>query len=71
LEMIPQRTDENDTFSKALVLFDPEGTLTPGSRGYDTISAMIRGWIDQCGPDYALDMAQTGAKHLHRWRKFL
>jgi hypothetical protein len=69
--MMPQRKIEDETFAKVLLLIDPDGTLLPGTRQYDRISVMIRGWIDQCGPDYALCMAQIGAKHLDGWRKFL
>ena len=61
----------DDTLSKALKLIDPPGTLVPESRQHNRLSSMIREWIDQCGPDYAVCMAQVGSEHLDRWRKFL
>jgi hypothetical protein len=61
----------DDTLSKALTLIDPAGTLVPGSRQHNRISSLIREWIDQCGPEYALCMAKDGSEHLDRWRKFL
>lgn len=69
--MATHGTKNHDTISKAMVLIDPSGTLVPGTREYDMIDVLIRDWIDECGPGYALCMAQAGAKHLDRWRKFL
>lgn len=50
---------------------DPDATLVPGTLEYDTIKDMIICWLEQCGPEYALFMAEVGAKHLDRWRKLL
>jgi len=69
--MISKRKIEDETLAKALLLIDSDGTLLPETRQYDRISVMIRGWIDQCGTEYTLCMAQIGAKHLDSWRKFL
>lgn len=60
---------ENDTLTKALTLIDPSGTLVPGTEEHDSIKDMIRGWIDECGPDHALAMARKGAEHLGSWLK--
>ena len=68
--MPQQRTDiDGDTVSKAMALIDPSGTLVPGTVEYNTIRDMILGWIDECGPDYAIDMASKGAKNLDKWLK--
>lgn len=66
-----ERKIEDDTLSKALRVIDPSGTLVPGTRQHNRISSLIREWIDQCGPDYAICMAKVGSEHLDRWRKFL
>jgi hypothetical protein len=62
---------EDGTFAKALALIDPKGTLVPGTKEHDWMCDLIRCWIDQCGPDYALCMAEVGAEHFERWRKLL
>jgi hypothetical protein len=68
--MQPERTDQDDeTVSKAMALIDPSGILVPGTVEYNTIKDMILGWIDEGCPDYALDMARKGAKHLDTWLK--
>jgi hypothetical protein len=67
----PNQPAEDSIIAEALALIDPSGTLVPGTGGYKRINALIRCWIDQCGPDYALCMAKASAKHLDRWRKFL
>jgi hypothetical protein len=70
--MMQQRTDqERDALSDALALIDPSGTLVPGTEAHDAIRDMILDWMDRCGPDYAIGMAQIGAKHLDRWIKYL
>jgi hypothetical protein len=61
---------EKDTLSQALELIDPSGTLQPGTEQYDYIRDMIQRWIDECGPENALQMAQKGAKHLDHWLKY-
>ena len=58
---------EDETLCKALTLIDPSGTLVPETEEYATIKDMILGWIDECGQDYALEMARKGAKHLDSW----
>ena len=69
--MMQQRTDhERDSLSDALALIDPAGTLVPGTEAHDAIRDMILGWMDRCGPGYAIGMAQKGAKHLDRWMKY-
>jgi len=68
--MQQERTDQDDDIVlKAMGLIDPSGTLVPGTIKYKTIRDMIFGWIDECGPDYALDMARKGSKHLDLWLK--
>ena len=67
----PHQPTEDDTFAKALALIDPAGTLVPGTRQHNRISSLIREWIGNCGPDYAICMAKAGSEHLDRWRKFL
>lgn len=68
--MKEQQTDKDDrTCSEALKLMNPSGTLVPGTDEYDLIRDMILGWIDECGPDCALDMARKGVKHLDSWLK--
>ncbi len=69
--MKEQPTSKNDHISNALKLIDPTGTLVPGSQEYDTVSCMLKGWIDQNGADRALCMAQICRKRLGKWRKFL
>jgi hypothetical protein len=66
-----QRPNEDGTIAKALAPIDPQGTLVQGTPEYDRIIDLLQCWIDQCGKEYALCMAQVGAKHLDRWRKFL
>lgn len=58
---------KDETLTKALTQIDPSGTLVPGTDEYGTIKDMILGWMDECGQDYALDMARKGAKHLDSW----
>ena len=68
--MKEQRTDKDGaTFSQALKLMNPSGTLVPGTNEYDSIKDMIIGWIDECGSECALDMAKMGAVHLDMWLK--
>ena len=64
-----QTGQDDDIILKAMELIDPSGTLVPGTVEYNTIRDMILGWIDECGPDDALDMASKGAKHLDKWLK--
>ena len=71
MENIPQQSSDDKVLAQAFKIIDPSGTLVPGTQPYDTIRDMIQSWIDQCGPEKALDMARTGAKHLEGWRKFL
>lgn len=66
-----QRPNEDETIHKALALIDPKGTLVQGTPEYDSIIDLLWRWIDQCGTEYTLCMAQVGAKHLDSWRKFL
>ena len=68
---MPQQPNDDNVLAHAFKIIDPSGTLVPGTESYKTIKDMIQGWIDQCGPEKALDMARTGAKHLEGWRKFL
>jgi hypothetical protein len=63
--------DPNDTLSEALKLIDPSSTLVPGSSQYEVIVEMIESRIRKHGPEEALEMARTGARHLSGWRKFL
>jgi hypothetical protein len=69
--MDTQRTRDDETFSEALALIDTKGTLKTGSPEYATICGLIRGWIDECGREYSLRMAQDCGKHFDRWRKFI
>jgi hypothetical protein len=71
MEMIPEHPHENNVLAQAFKLVDPSGTLVPGTEDYDTIKLMLQGWIRQYGRNRALCMARLGAKHLHRWRKFI
>ena len=70
MEMKPNQPTVEDTVSKALELIDPSGTLVPGTIEYKTIRDLILRWIDECGPDYAICMAEVGAEHLERWRNY-
>lgn len=54
-----------------MALIDPSGTLVPGTDAYAVIEEMILRWIDECGPEYALRMAEAGVEHLERWRHYL
>jgi hypothetical protein len=65
----PHQQSEDSTFTKTLALIDPKGDFVPGTREYDWMCDLIRCWIDQRGPDYALRMAEVGAEHFNRWRK--
>jgi len=65
----PHRSNKDEAFDKALALIDPKGAIVPGSKEYDWMCDLIHCWIDQCGPDYALRMAEIGAEHFCRWRK--
>jgi len=58
-----------ETLSRALKIIDPSGTLVPGTDEHESIQDMILKWIDECGADYALDMARKGEKHLDMWLK--
>ena len=60
---------DRDILSEAMQLIDPSGTLVPGTDEYDSIKDMILGWIEERGPDYALDKAKEGSKHLDMWLK--
>lgn len=62
---------EENLVLEAMRRIDPDATLVPGTLEYDTIKDMIICWLEQCGPEYALFMAEVGAKHLDRWRKLL
>ena len=64
-----QTGNARDTVHEAMKLIDPSGTLVPGTEAYDAVRGMVLEWIDQCGPDYALDMAERSAKHLDLWLK--
>jgi hypothetical protein len=57
--------------SQAIALIDPSHTLVLGTELDDTIRYMILGWIEQFGPEYALEMAQSCEKYLERWEKFM
>ena len=50
-------------------LIDPEGMLVPGIRQYNTIRDMLNQWIQEYGPEKALDEAEKSAKHLKTWWK--
>ena len=64
-----ERNTEKNTLSRALKIIDPSGTLVPGTDEYESIKDMILKWMDECGSDYALNMARRGGKHLDRWLK--
>ena len=69
--MEPEQPNHLDTLLQAMALIDPSSTLVAGTEAYDTIRNMIFGWIEEFGPEYALQMAQSGENHLERWRKFI
>jgi hypothetical protein len=71
METIPQHPHHDSVLAQAFKIIDPSGYLEPGAMEYNTIRDMILSWIDECGPDHALKMAEAGAEHLERWRKFL
>jgi len=52
-----------------MAFIDPSHILLLGTDAYDSISDMVLGWIDQFGPNDALDMAKKGAVHLDMWLK--
>ena len=58
---------DDSALSEAMRLIDPTGMLVPSSEAYQSVREMVLGWIDGCGPDYAIDMARKGAKHLDIW----
>jgi hypothetical protein len=66
---VPQPTDDDSILQSAMSLLDPSGTLVPGTEAYDVIRDMTLGWIERCGPENALDMAQHFATHLAMWLK--
>lgn len=69
--MGPEHPFNDDFFLQAMALIDPSHTLVLGTEAYDTIKDMIFSWVEEFGPEYALQMAQSGEKHLERWRKFV
>jgi hypothetical protein len=69
--MEPEQPVNLDILLQAMVLIDPSNTLVVGTEAYDTIRNMIFGWIEEFGPEYALQMAQSGESHLERWRKLI
>jgi hypothetical protein len=69
--MEPDQSNNAKTMSQAIALIDPSHTLVLGTELDDTIRYMILGWIEQFGPEYALEMAQSCEKHLERWGKFM
>ena len=69
--MEPEPPFNDDILLQAMALIDPSHTLVLGSEAYDAITDMIFGWVEEFGPEYALQMAQSGEKHLERWRKFV
>ena len=68
--MEKEQPNNDDTLLQAMALIDPLNSLVRGTEAYDTIRDMIFGWIEHFGPEYALQMAQSGEKHLERWQKF-
>jgi hypothetical protein len=71
IAMKPEQPTNDETLSQAIALIDPSHTLVLGTELSDTIRYMILGWIEQFGPEYALQMAQSCEKHLERWQKFV
>jgi hypothetical protein len=69
--MEPKQPTNDDILSQAMALIDPSRTLVLGTELDGTIRYMILGWIEQFGPEYALQMAQSCEKHLERWGKCL
>jgi len=69
--MEPEQPNNGDILQQAMALIDPYHTLVLGTELDDTIRYMILGWIEQFGPEYALQMAQSCEKHLERWGKFI
>ena len=69
--MEPERPNNGDILIQAMALIDPSHSLVLGTELDDTIKYMILGWIEQFGPEYALQMAQSCEKHLERWGKCL
>jgi hypothetical protein len=67
--MIPEQPKEDEIFHQAMAFIDPSHILLLGTDAYDSISDMVLGWIDQFGPNDALDMAKKGAVHLDMWLK--
>ena len=57
--------------SETAKLITPLRHSALGTKPYKTIKDMIQDWIDQHGPEKALTIARTGAKHLDVWGKFL
>jgi hypothetical protein len=53
-----ERNTEKDTLSRALTIIDPSETLVPGTDECESIKNLILRWIDECGSDFALDMAR-------------
>ena len=69
--MEPKQPTHEDILSQAMALIDPSRNLMLGTELDGTIRYMILGWIEQFGPEYALQMAQSCEKHLERWGKCL
>ena len=57
--------------SETAKLISPFRRSARRAKPYKTIKDMIQDWIDQHGPERALDMARPGTKHLEGWPKFL
>ena len=64
--MIPEQPKEDEIFHQAMALIDPSHSLVLGTEIDNTIRYMILGWIEQFGPEYALQMAHSCEKHLER-----
>lgn len=69
--MEPEQPINLDILLQAMALIDPSHTLVVGTEACDTIRNMIFAWVEEFGPEYALQMAQSGEKHLERWQKFV